>query len=303
MRDRKVKVRIVEVGMRDGLQNESSVVSATDRIKCVEELVNCGFDRIEIGAFVRPDKVPQMAGTSEIVSATLSKFPDKQKIFTVLVPNMNGFEQANALGVKEIAIFASSSETFSQKNINCSIAESFERFTPVIKLAKKNKIKIRGYLSVCFGCPYEGEVDPKKVATLIEKLFSIGCYEVSVGDTIGIATPDQVRKLFQILKKKKIDLKKVAGHFHDTRGTAIANVYASLLEGVTVFDSSLGGLGGCPYAPGSAGNVATEDVVYFLHKMGYKTGINLEETIRTSRWFFDAALKRTYKSKMAMISN
>ena len=200
------------------------------------------------------------------------------------MPNMRGFEDAIKTDIKEIAIFGSCSEAFSQRNINCSVAESFKRFDNVLSAAKKHKIKVRGYLSMSFGDPYDGKISPAKVARLAKRLIDKGVYEVSIGDTIGVATPKQVKAVIKALKNKKIPMKKIAMHFHDTRGTALANVYASLQEGVTIFESSIGSLGGCPYAPGSLGNLATEDLVYMLEEMGYKTGIDIPQLIKIKKW-------------------
>lgn len=281
------KVTIVEMGLRDGLQNEKAVVSVETRIALAEKLANAGALRLEVGAFVRAEKIPQMAGSKEIVTGVLALQKQKSvanKVsFSALVPNEKGMQEALSTGIKEIAIFASCSESFSKANINCTIEESFERFIPVMALAKKNKIKVRGYLSVCFGCPYEGKVSEAKVVELAKRLYKLGCYEVSVGDTIGVADPVQVERLFKKLKKV-VPSKKLAAHFHDTRGTAVANILRAYEVGITIFDSSLGGLGGCPYAPGSAGNVATEDVVYMFEKMGIKTGIDLGKYIEINRW-------------------
>lgn len=269
----KKSVRIVEVGLRDGLQNESLTLSFQDRIKVGEKLLASGVKFLEVGAFVRSDRIPQMIDSDKVVSHFVTKYPKFS--FPVLVPNLKGYEQAIDAGTKEIAVFTAASESFCQKNINCSIAESFERFAPVIELAKKNKVKVRGYLSTAFGCPFEGKVSEKKVIELVVKLLKMGCYEVSIGDTIGVANPKQVQDLLKKLKTK-VPLKKVAGHFHDTRGTALANILASYQMGVTVFDSSIGGLGGCPYAPGASGNVSTEDVVYMFDGMGVSTGLKLD---------------------------
>lgn len=282
------KVEIVEVGLRDGLQNEKEFVPMPFRIQMAERLAEAGVKRLEVGAFVRPEKIPQMAGSKEIVLSLLrkqqqGKFPSKTAI-TALVPNDIGMQEALSTGLKEIAIFASSTESFSKANINCTIEESFERFVPVMEMAKQNKIKVRGYLSVCFGCPYEGAVDPKKVVQLAKRLIKMGCYEVSIGDTIGVADPVQVKSLFTSLKRA-IPAKKLAGHFHDTRGTALANILTAYQVGIKVFDTSLGGLGGCPYAPGSAGNVATEDVVYMFHGMNVETGLDLSKYIEINHWF------------------
>lgn len=277
-------VRLVEVGLRDGLQNETTHLTLKQRSELLDRLIEAGVRNFEVGAFVSPKWVPQMAVTEELTQFILNKYPNQKKYqSSVLVPNEQGMQKAIASGIKEVAIFASSSETFSQKNINCSIKESFERFKPILELAKKHKIKVRGYLSVCFGCPFEGAVSEKKVVQLALQLYKMGCYEISIGDTIGIAQISQVESLFKKLKKV-IPTKSLAGHFHDTRGQALANIYAAYKLGIKTFDSSLGGLGGCPYAKGATGNVATEDVVYMFHGMGVKTHLNLASLVKTHRW-------------------
>jgi hydroxymethylglutaryl-CoA lyase len=295
------KVQIVEMGLRDGLQNEKTRVSVETRIELARRLAMAGTKRIELGAFVRADKVPQMAGSKEVILSVLRLQKEKQipkdVEFSALVPNEIGMRDALETGIKEIAVFASSTESFSKANINCSIDESFERFKPVIATAKKNKIKVRGYLSVCFGCPYEGAVSEKKVVELAVRLHKLGCHEISIGDTIGVADPKQVESLMKKLKAK-IPIKKIAGHFHDTRGTSLANILRAYQLGVRVFDSSLGGLGGCPYAPGSAGNVATEDVVYMFQRMGVKTGLDLDAYIEIDRWMA-SQMKKDLSSKVA----
>lgn len=282
---RQQQVRIVEVGLRDGLQNESSELSVEQRYDLYEKLVQAGCMDVEIGAYVSPRWVPQMAVTPQLVDMIVSEQSRrKSKVRTsVLVPNEQGMLMAIAAGVKEVAIFAACSESFSLKNINCSIAESFERFKPVMKLAKQHGIRVRGYLSTCFGCPFEGAVSEKKVISIVKKMHALGVYEVSVGDTIGVAHPAQVVSLFKKLKKA-IPVKKLAGHFHDTRGQALANILAAYQTGVRTFDSSIGGLGGCPYAPGAAGNVATEDVVYMFDGMKVKTGLKIDRLIETHQW-------------------
>ncbi|MGZ3690571.1 MAG: hydroxymethylglutaryl-CoA lyase [Pseudobdellovibrio sp.] len=275
------KVKIVEVGLRDGLQNESSQLSVEQRYDLYEKLVLAGVKNIEIGAFVSPKWVPQMAATAELTSMILS---EKSKVAqTVLVPNAEGMLKAIDAGFKEVAIFAACSESFSKKNINCSIAESFERFVPVMQLAREHKIKVRGYLSTCFACPFEGKIAEAKVVAIAKKMHQLGVYEISIGDTIGVATPQDVTSLFKKLKKV-IPVKKLAGHFHDTRGTALANILAAYEVGVRVFDSSIGGLGGCPYAPGATGNVSTEDVVFMFEGMKVKTGLNLDLLISVNQW-------------------
>jgi len=245
---------------------------------------------MEVGAFVSPQWVPQMASSGEVLTQIQKlqsqKMISKNVELASLVPNEKGLVDAIQAGAKEVAIFAACSESFSQKNINCSIDESFERFIPVMKLAKKHKIKVRGYLSVCFGCPFEGEVPEKRVVELARCMMELGVYELSIGDTIGIAHVGQVESLFKKLKKV-VPVKKLAGHFHDTRGQALANIYAAYEQGVRVFDSSIGGLGGCPYAPGATGNVATEDVVFMFHGMKVATGLNLNQLTAMNPWIQD----------------
>jgi hydroxymethylglutaryl-CoA lyase len=274
-------ISIVEVGPRDGLQNEATEISVQDRFQFVHQLAAAGLKRIEVGAFVSPQWVPQMKGSAELINQLNSQRKSfaKDIRFSVLVPNEKGMQLAMQTAIKEVAIFGACSEGFSQKNINCTIAESFDRFRAVMKIAKQKKIKVRGYLSTAFGCPYEGYVDPKVTVKLTKEMLKLGVYEVSIGDTIGVATPAQVDNMMKLLKRAGIPFKKIAMHFHDTRGTALANVEASLRAGIVTFDSSLGGLGGCPYAKGSSGNLATEDLVYMLEGMGYKTGVKLEALI------------------------
>lgn len=283
MKNVKLDVKIVEVGLRDGLQNESTQLSVEQRYDLFDKLVQAGNKNIEIGAFVSPKWVPQMAVTAELSALILSENKKKKVNLPVLVPNVEGMLKAIDAGLTEVAIFAACTESFSQKNINCSIAESFKRFEPVMALAREHKIKVRGYLSTCFGCPFEGKVSEAKVVSIAKKMFKLGVYEISVGDTIGVATPEQVKSLFKKLKKV-IPIAKLAGHFHDTRGTALANILAAYEVGVRTFDSSIGGLGGCPYAPGAAGNVATEDVVYMFDGMKVKTGLSLQKLIETNHW-------------------
>ena len=281
------KVSLVEMGLRDGLQNEKTLIDIPTRIEMAVRLAKAGVKRIELGAFVRSDWVPQMTGSKEVINGVLSLQKQgkisKDVIFSALVPNERGFQDALATGIKEIAIFAACSESFSKKNTNCSIEESFERFAPVMVLAKKHKIKVRGYLSVCFGCPFEGAVPEARVVKLAHKMFKMGVYEVSIGDTIGVAQVGQVESLLKKLKTK-ISIKNIAGHFHDTRGQALANIVRAYQLGVRTFDSSLGGLGGCPYAPGATGNIATEDVVYMFHGMKVKTGIDLDSLVAMNPW-------------------
>ncbi len=276
------QISIVEVGPRDGLQNEAKTLPVQWRVRFVEKLAAAGLRRIEAGAFVSPKWVPQMQGSTDVFLALNEKKWPKDMRFSALTPNLHGFEQALKAGVTEVAIFGAVSESFSRKNINCTVDESFERFDEVVKAAKKNKIKVRGYLSTVFGCPYEGKVNPKRVFKITERMMKLGVYEISLGDTIGVATPNQVHEILKGVKKIT-PLKNVAMHFHDTRGTALANVLASLEDGVKTYDSSAGGLGGCPYARGASGNLATEDLVYLLHGMGLKTGVDLNKLVTLSR--------------------
>lgn len=283
----KSKVQLVEVGLRDGLQNESIQLDHQTRVELALRLSAAGAKRIELGAFVRADWIPQMAGSKQVIEDCISLQKNKKFAkgteFSALVPNERGMKDALEAKIPEVAIFASCTESFSRKNLNCSIEESFERFIPVMALAKKNKVKVRGYLSVVFGCPFEGKVSEKKVIELTMKMFKLGVYEVSLGDTIGVAVPSQVESLLGKLKKK-VQIKKIAGHFHDTRGTSLVNILQAYKQGVRVFDTSLGGLGGCPYAPGSAGNVATEDVVYLFHGQNIQTGFDLPKLVTLNKW-------------------
>lgn len=269
------QVRLVEVGPRDGLQNEKQPISVADKVRLVDELSAAGLGYIEVGSFVSPKWVPQMAGSAEVF-AQIRQLPGVT--YAALAPNLRGFEAAVQAGVKEVAVFAAASEAFSQKNINCSIAESLERFVPVMDAAKQQGIRVRGYVSCVLGCPYEGAVPAEQVASVARELFAMGCYEVSLGDTIGTGTAGETRRLFEVVGRD-IARDKLAGHFHDTYGQALANIYASLLEGIGVFDSSVAGLGGCPYAKGATGNVATEDVLYLLNGLGIDTGIDMDALI------------------------
>lgn len=279
------KITIKEVGVRDGLQNEVKHFSVADRWKLIEKLVDAGIENIEVGAFVSPEWVPQMQGSDKLAKKAVAANSKKRKKvnYSVLTPNLRGMQDAIKTGIREVAIFGACTESFSKKNINCSIEESFKRFEEVVSLAKKHKVKVRGYLSMVFGCAYEGQVSEAKVIRLTERMLKLGVYEVSLGDTIGVANPKQVRRVVNKLSKR-VPLNKIAMHFHDTRGSALANVLASLDEGISVFDSSIGGLGGCPYAAGASGNLATEDLVYMLNSMGYKTGIDLQKLIKTYEW-------------------
>jgi isopropylmalate/homocitrate/citramalate synthase len=288
------KVKIVEVGPRDGLQNEPKSVPATVKIELVRRLVEAGLRSVEATAFVSPKWVPQMADHAEVM-AGVEKRPGVA--YPVLVPNMKGFEAASEAGADEIEVFGAASETFSRKNINCSIAESLERFAPVVEAARAKKMRVRGAISCAAGCPYEGEVKPRAVAALAEKLHEMGCYEISLADTIGVGTPGKIRAMIEAVAKK-VPIAKLAGHYHDTYGQALANIYASLEAGVKTFDSSVAGLGGCPYARGATGNVATEDVIYMLDGLGIETGVDLEKLFRAGQ-FICKALGREPASRVA----
>lgn len=282
------KVTIVEVGPRDGLQNEKKVLGLETRLEFAERLADAGIRKIELGAFVSPQWVPQMAGSAELIGSAFKKASDvssplNKADLSALVPNPRGMQDALSVGLKHVAIFGSVSEAFAKKNINCTIDESFQRFEKVMELAEENNARVRGYLSMCFGCPFEGEVPEGRVVRLVKRLAALGVYEISIGDTIGIANPKQVNRLVSKLIDA-VGADRLAMHFHDTRGTALANVLAALQLGIRVFDSSLGGLGGCPYAPAATGNVATEDVVYMLHGMDFTTGIDLERLIPLNHW-------------------
>jgi len=269
------KVKIVEVGPRDGLQNETLNVPVEVKVKLIELLVEAGLSVVEAGAFVSPKWVPQMASSAEVY-AQVTKLPGVS--YPMLVPNMRGLEAAIECGVEEIALFAAASETFSQKNTNCSIDQSIERFAEIVIRAQAESMRIRGYISCALGCPYEGEIDVDVVVDLSKRLHDIGCYEVSVADTIGVGTANKARTLFERLASV-LPVDQLAAHFHDTYGQALANIHAVLQCGVAVIDSSIAGLGGCPYAKGATGNVATEDVVYLLDGMGIKTGVDMDKLL------------------------
>jgi hydroxymethylglutaryl-CoA lyase len=274
------KVRIVEVGPRDGLQNEPGEVPTAVKLELIERLADAGLPAVEATAFVSPKWVPQMADHTEVLER-IRRRPGVS--YPVLTPNLKGFEAARAAGATEVAIFGAASEAFSKKNINCSIAESLERFRPVAKAALTANIRVRGYVSCVLGCPYEGEVAPERVADVAAALYDMGCYEVSLGDTIGVGTPGRTRAMIEACAKR-VPVGKLAGHYHDTYGQALANIYASLEIGVTTFDSSIAGLGGCPYAKGASGNVGTEDVVYLLHGLGVETGVDLGKLVGIGQW-------------------
>ncbi len=292
------QVRIVEVGPRDGLQNEKAPVSADARIAFIEDLVKAGLHTIEVGSFVSPKAIPQMANSDQVLRA-VDRHPGVE--FHVLVPNEKGYEAAKAAGAKVIAVFASASEGFSKANINCSVAESIERFVPVIERARTDGIKVRGYVSCVLGCPYDGEVMPSAVVAVTKKLWDLGCYEVSLGDTIGVGTPAKARALLRAVAGE-VPMTNLAMHFHDTYGQALANLYAGLEEGVRVIDSAAGGLGGCPYAPGATGNVATEDVVYMLEGMGIATGVDMTQLVAATNGIA-AVLSKPPVSRVASALN
>lgn len=272
-------VKIVEVGPRDGLQNEKTPLNLEQRKAFILDLMQTGLKSIEVGSCVSAKWVPQMA-ESDALFAQLPQNPTIQ--FSLLTPNLKGFESALAVGCKEVAVFTAASESFTRQNINCSIDESLEKFADVMAAAKANDIKVRGYVSCMVDCPYEGAIDPQQVVKVSKRLLDMGCYEVSLGETIGTATPDRVKKVWDACLAE-LDSQVLAGHFHNTYGMAIANIYQSLNQGIRVFDSSIAGLGGCPYAKGASGNVATEDLYYLLSKMGFETGINLDALMHASR--------------------
>lgn len=288
------KVTIVEVGPRDGLQNEPGVVSLATKVELVERLVVAGLSIIEAGSFVSPRAVPQMSDTAEL----MARLPEKAGVrYPVLVPNMRGMEAALASGVSEVAIFAAASEKFSAANINCSIAESLERFVPVVELAKANNIAVRGYVSCVLGCPYEGEVAVGDVVKVSVQLKELGCYEISLGDTIGVGTPKKAAAMVRAVATE-VGMEALAVHFHDTWGQALANILSCLEEGVGVVDSAVAGLGGCPYAKGATGNVATEDLVYMLDGCGVSTGVDLGKLVEAGA-FISAKLNRPTASSVA----
>jgi hydroxymethylglutaryl-CoA lyase len=287
--------KIVEVGPRDGLQNEPGEVPTAVKVELIERLADAGLSSVEATAFVSPKWVPQMADHTEVLERIRRK-PGVS--YPVLTPNLKGFEAARAAGATEVAIFGAASEAFSRKNINCSIAESLERFRPVAEAARKNNVKVRGYVSCVLGCPYEGDVAPQRVAEVAGELYDMGCYEVSLGDTIGVGTPGKTKAMIEACARR-VPLEKLAGHYHDTYGQALANIYASLEAGVHTFDASVAGLGGCPYAAGASGNVASEDVLYMLNGLGIATGVDLDKLAEAGQ-FICAALGRAPASKVAL---
>jgi hydroxymethylglutaryl-CoA lyase len=288
------RVKIVEVGARDGLQNEPKLVPAAIKIALIDRLSGAGLPAVEATSFVSPKWVPQMADHAEVM-AGINRRP--QVAYPVLVPNRQGLEAALAAGAREVAIFGAASEAFSQKNINCSIAESLRRFEEVMTVAKEQGLRVRGYLSCVLGCPYQGEVAPQQVATLARQLLDMGCYEISLGDTIGVGTPAKAQAMIDAVAAL-VPRERLAVHFHDTYGQALANIFAALERGVAVVDSSVSGLGGCPYAKGASGNVATEDLLYMLNGLGIDTGVDLEDLIAAGQ-FICNYLERPSGSKVA----
>jgi len=288
------RVRIVEMGPRDGLQNEKQIVSTEIKVELIARLGAAGLPAIEAASFVSPRWVPQMGDAADVM-ARIERLPGVS--YPVLTPNLQGFEAALAAGATEVAVFGAASESFSRKNINCSIAESLVRFEPVMAAAQAAGIRVRGYVSCVLGCPYEGEISPEAVAGVAATLFEMGCYEVSLGDTIGAGTPGKTRRMLDAVARR-VPVDKLAGHYHDTYGQAVANIYASLEAGVAVFDAAVAGLGGCPYAAGASGNVATEDVVYMLDGLGIETGISLDALVDTAGWISER-LGRPPASKVA----
>ncbi|GAA5317469.1 MAG: hydroxymethylglutaryl-CoA lyase [Candidatus Pelagadaptatus aseana] len=288
-------VRIVEVGPRDGLQNEKQPISAETKIELIDKLARAGISYIEAGSFVNPKWVPQMAGSDEI----FERMPRGEGVtYAALTPNIKGYDRAVEVGATEVAIFAAASEAFSQKNINCSVAESIARFEPIMAAAKSAGVKVRGYVSCVVGCPYEGDVAPEKVAQVARQLLDMGCYEVSLGDTIGVGTPASIQAMLREVLNV-VPAEKLAVHLHDTYGQALANILASLQMGIRVIDSSVAGLGGCPYAKGASGNVATEDVVYMLNGLGIEHGIDLLKLIEAGDYIC-RQLDRCNGSKVAL---
>lgn len=274
------KVKIVEVGPRDGLQNEKQAIATATKLELIERLAQAGCRAIEATAFVSPKWTPQMADHDAVLRSVKRH---AGVAYSVLTPNLKGFQAALAAGAEEVAVFAAASESFSQKNINCSVAESLDRFAPVLEAARAARVKVRGYVSCVLGCPYEGDVDPRAVARVAARLFDKGCYEISLGDTIGVGAPNRVKALIDCVGAH-VPIPALAGHFHDTYGMAAANVVAALEMGVSVFDASVGGLGGCPYAEGASGNVATEDLVWLFDRMGLETGIDLDALVDCTVW-------------------
>lgn len=292
------KVRIVEVGPRDGLQNETQMIAAEVKIELIERLVKAGVSHIEAGSFVNPQWVPQMAGSEEVFAGLTRK---QGVCYAALTPNLQGYRRAVSVNASEVAIFTAASESFTRKNINCSIAESIDRFAPILEAAKKDKLPVRGYVSCTAGCPYEGAIEPEKVRAVALQLLDMGCYEVSLGDTIGTGTVGSIDKMLNVVMRE-IPADKLAVHFHDTYAQALANIHVALQHGIAVIDSSVAGLGGCPYATGASGNVATEDVVYMLDGTGIEHGIDLSALIDAGN-YIARQFDRVNPSKVARAFN
>lgn len=288
-------VRLVEVGPRDGLQNEPNPIDTATKLELIDRLGAAGIRHIEAASFVSPKWVPQMADHRDVMTGITRR---EGITYSALTPNLKGLEAALECGVEEVAVFGAASEAFSQKNINCSVAESLERFAPVLERAQAAGVRVRGYVSCVLGCPYEGEIAPAKVAEVSKALYEMGCYEVSLGDTIGTGTPLEAKRMLDAVARE-IPIDKLAAHFHDTYGQALANLYAVLEEGISVVDSSVAGLGGCPYAKGASGNVASEDVVYLLSGLGIDTGIDLDTLAETGTWITQA-IGRPNRSKVGV---
>lgn len=288
------KVKMVEVGPRDGLQNEKQPIPVETRIQLIDKLSKAGLPVIEAGSFVNPKWVPQMAASEEVLAGIERH---SSTIYSALTPNMKGYQRALEAKADEVAVFGAASEAFTQKNINCSIAESLQRFRPLLEQARKDGIPVRGYVSCVFGCPYEGDIAPEKVAQVSAALFEMGCYEISLGDTIGVGTPEAAKRMIETVAAK-VPVEKLAVHFHDTYGQALANIYAALGMGVAVVDSAVAGLGGCPYAKGASGNVASEDVLYMLGGLGIKTGVDLKLLANAGN-FISTELGRESNSRVA----
>lgn len=289
------RVRLVEVGPRDGLQNEAAPVPVALRVALIDQLSAAGFRHIETGSFVSPKWVPQMADSDQVLNM-IQRHPGVT--YAALTPNLRGLETAMQAGADEVAVFAAASETFTRKNVNCSIQESLQRFEPVLEQAQQNGIQVRGYVSTVLGCPYEGEIALSKVVEICRALFEMGCYEISLGDTIGVGTPRRAQAMLEAVAAE-IPMRQLAVHFHDTYGQALANIHACLELGISVIDSSIAGLGGCPYASGASGNVATEDLLYMLHGMGIETGISLDATIEAGN-SLTASIGIPNRSRVAM---
>lgn len=287
------RVKLVEMGPRDGLQNEPQVLTTDLKVALIERLAEAGHHHIEATSFVSPRWVPQMADATEVMAQVKRH---QGVTYRALTPNLKGLEAALAAGVDEVAVFTAASETFSQRNINCSIQASLARFEAVIERAQQAQIPVRGYVSTVMGCPYEGPIKPEQVAQVSQALYRMGCYEISLGDTIGTGTPNQAKKLIEVVSQQ-VPMAQLAAHFHDTYGQALANLYAVLEEGVAIIDASIAGLGGCPYAKGASGNVATEDVVYMLEGLGIESGLNLPSLAETGAWI-SAQLNRMNQSKV-----